>query len=124
MSLQGLITTKLDRKKLDQEKTFIQHVDSADILLNGVNHIYARLSASREREPSSNNDKVPEGINDVIDEMMEYEPEFLVPTSTIYRCRHLQHLLLPILENRPRGCDLHHRTDEYARTYQFCATIR
>jgi len=44
--------------------------------------------------------------------------------SVIYQCRHLQHLLLPILKNRRRGCDLHHRTDEYARTYQFCATIR
>ena len=58
MSLQGLITTKLDRKKLDQEKTFIQHVDSAGILLNGVNHIYARISANREQErQSSRRDK-------------------------------------------------------------------
>ena len=44
--------------------------------------------------------------------------------SVIYWCRHLQHSLLPILKNRPCGCDLHHRTDKYARTYQFCATIR
>jgi len=29
MSLQGLITTKLDRKKLDHETMFIQHEDSA-----------------------------------------------------------------------------------------------
>ena len=79
MSLGGLITTKLDRKKLDRETTFIQHEDSAGILLNGVNHIYARISVSREQERSSNNDKIPEGINDVIDEIMEYEPEFLVP---------------------------------------------
>jgi hypothetical protein len=43
--------------------------------------------------------------------------------SVIYWCRHLQHSLLPILENWPRGCDLRHRTDAYARTYQFCATI-
>ena len=78
-SLQGLITTKLDRKKLDQEKTFIQHVDSADILLNGVNHIYGQISVSRERERTNNNDNVPEEINDVIDEVMEYEPEILVP---------------------------------------------
>ena len=44
--------------------------------------------------------------------------------SVIYRCRHLQHSLIPTLENRPRECDLHHRTDEYARTYQFCPTNR
>jgi hypothetical protein len=40
MTLSGLITTKLNRKKLDQETTFIQHKDSAGKLLNGVNHIY------------------------------------------------------------------------------------
>ena len=67
MSLHGQITTKLDRKKLDRETTFIQHKDSAGILLNGVNHIYGRISVSRERERTNNNDKVPEGINDVID---------------------------------------------------------
>jgi hypothetical protein len=79
MTLGGLITTKLDRKKLDWETTFIQHEDSAGLLLNGVNHIYGRISVSRERERSSNNDKVPEGINDVIDEIMEYEPKILIP---------------------------------------------
>jgi hypothetical protein len=79
MTLGGLITTKLDRKKLDQERTFIQHKDSAGILLNGVNHIYGRISVSREREKSSKNDKVTEGINGVIDEIMEYEPGILVP---------------------------------------------
>jgi len=79
MTLGGLITTKLNRKKLDREMTFIQHEDLASLLLNGVNHIYGRISVSREREQSSNNDKVPEGINDVIDEIMEYEPEMLVP---------------------------------------------
>ena len=51
----------------------------AGILLNEVNHIYARISVSREREQSSNNDKIPEGINDVIDEVMEYKPKILVP---------------------------------------------
>ena len=48
MSLHGQITTKLDRKKLDRETTFIQHEDSAGILLNGVNHIYGQNSVSRE----------------------------------------------------------------------------
>ena len=48
MTLGGLITTKLNRKKLDQETTLIQHVDSAGILLNGVNHIYGQISVSRE----------------------------------------------------------------------------
>ena len=67
MSLGGLITTKLDKKKLDRETTFIQHEDSAGILLIGVNHIYAQISVSREQEWNSNNDKVPEGINNVID---------------------------------------------------------
>ena len=79
MSLNGQITTKLDRKKLDQETTFIQHEDSAGILLNGVNHIYGQISVSRERERTNNNDNVPEGINDVIDEVMEYDPDILLP---------------------------------------------
>jgi hypothetical protein len=39
MTLQPLITTKLDRKKLEKEILFIQHEDSAGILLNGVNHV-------------------------------------------------------------------------------------
>ena len=67
MSLHGQILIKLDRKKLDRETTFIQHEDLAGILLNGVNHIYGRISVSRERERTNNNDKVPEGTNDVID---------------------------------------------------------
>ena len=50
MSLHGQILIKLDRKKLDRETTFIQHEDLAGILLNGVNHIYGRISVSRERE--------------------------------------------------------------------------
>ena len=79
MSLNGQITTKLDRKKLDQETTFIQHEDSAGILLNGVNHIYGQISVSREREQTNNNNNVPEGINDVIDEVMEYDPDILLP---------------------------------------------
>ena len=79
MSLHGQITTKLDRKKLDRETTFIQHKDSAGILLNGVNHIYGQNSVSREQERTNNNDNVPEGKNNVIDEVMEYEPDVLVP---------------------------------------------
>jgi len=79
MSLHRLITTKLDRKKLDRETTFIQHEDLAGILLNWVNHIYGQISVSREQEQANNNNNVPKGINDVIDEVMEYEPKILVP---------------------------------------------
>ncbi len=50
MTLGGLITTKLDRKKLDRETTFIQHEGSAGLLLNGVKHNYGRISVSREQE--------------------------------------------------------------------------
>jgi len=50
MALGGLITTKLDRKKLDRETTFIQHEGSAGLLLNGVKHNYGRISVSREQE--------------------------------------------------------------------------
>ena len=46
--LQVLITTKLDWKKLDQETSFIQHEDSAGILLNSVNHIYDRIQLNHE----------------------------------------------------------------------------
>jgi hypothetical protein len=79
MALGGLITTKLNRKKLDKETTFIQHKDLAGILLNWVNHIYGQISVSREREQSSKKDKVPEGINNVINEIMEYEPKIFGP---------------------------------------------
>jgi hypothetical protein len=48
--LEFRITTKLDRKKLDKETTFIQHKDSSGVLLNGVNHIFGRISLSREQE--------------------------------------------------------------------------
>jgi hypothetical protein len=53
---QGLknITTKLDWKTLDREISYIQHEDSSGILLNGVNHIYARIAFNREREQQSN----------------------------------------------------------------------
>ncbi len=50
LTLQPLITTKLDCKKLDKETTFIQHKDSAGVLLNGVNHIYLQINLTRERE--------------------------------------------------------------------------
>ena len=50
MLLQGLVTTKLDRKKLHRERMFIQHEDLAGILLNGVNHIYTQISVSREQD--------------------------------------------------------------------------
>jgi hypothetical protein len=49
-TLQQNITTKLDRKTLEREISYIQHEDSAGILLNGVNHIYARITFHRERE--------------------------------------------------------------------------
>jgi hypothetical protein len=48
MTLQGNIKTKLDRKILEREMTYIQHEDSAGILLNGVNHIYGRIAFHRE----------------------------------------------------------------------------
>jgi hypothetical protein len=43
-----MIKTKLERKKLDKETTFIQHEDSAGVLLNGVNHIYGRIKFAKE----------------------------------------------------------------------------
>jgi hypothetical protein len=81
ITLQPLITTKLDQKKLEKEISFIQHEDSAGILLNGVNHIHGRINVSKEREQLTNKDQpvLHESVNDVIDEVMEYEPEMLVP---------------------------------------------
>ncbi len=81
LTLQPLITTKLDCKKLDKETTFIQHEDSAGILLNGVNHIYSQINLTREREQLSmkdDNTTLQEGTHDVIDKVMAYEPETLV----------------------------------------------
>ncbi len=76
--LQPFITTKLDKKMLDTETKFIQHKDSARVLLNGVNHIYAMIR-TREQCKQTNTDKLPEGIDGIIDEVMEYDPETLVP---------------------------------------------
>ncbi len=73
-----MIKTKLDRKKFDKETTFIQHKDSAGVLLKGVNHIYGRINLTKEQQ-GTNTDKLPEGVDNVIDEVMEYEPEMLVP---------------------------------------------
>jgi hypothetical protein len=78
LTLEHATTTKLDRKKLDTETTFIQHDDSAGVLLNGVNHIYGRIRTSVQCE-RTNTENLPEGIDNVIDEVMEYESETLVP---------------------------------------------
>jgi hypothetical protein len=45
-----MINTKLDRKKLGKETTFIQQEDSAGVLLNGVNHIYGRIKLAKEQQ--------------------------------------------------------------------------
>ena len=79
VSLQGLIITKLDRKKLDRETMFIQHEDSAGILLNSVNHIYGRIQSNWEPECTRDKDRFADEVKNVIDEVMEYEPELLVP---------------------------------------------
>ncbi len=50
LTLEHAITTKLDRKKLDTETTFIQHDDLAGVLLNGVNHMYGRIRMSVQCE--------------------------------------------------------------------------
>ena len=71
MSLQPLLPTKLDRKKLDQETTYIQHKDSASVLLNGVNKIYGRINLAKEHKQ--------DGINDVINEVTECKSVMLVP---------------------------------------------
>jgi hypothetical protein len=72
--LQPMITIKLDTKKLDRETSFIQHKDLAGILLNGVKHIYSRIYVTREREQTVVTEQVREGIDDVINEVVEYEP--------------------------------------------------
>ncbi len=48
MTLQPLIKTKLDRKKLEKEISFIQHEDLVGVLLNGFNHIHGRINVSKE----------------------------------------------------------------------------
>ena len=58
---------------------YIQHEDSTGILLNNVNHMYGRITFNREREQQSNLEELPENVHVVIDEVMEYEPESLVP---------------------------------------------
>ncbi len=73
---------KLDRKKLVKEIMFIQHKGLAGILLlNGVNHIYLRIYHNKDRERLLMNDDtmLPDGMDQVIDEVMEYKPETLVP---------------------------------------------
>ncbi len=82
LTLQPFITTKLDCKKLNKEITFIQHEDSAGVLLNGVNHIYSQINLTRECEQGcmkDNGTTLREGTDDIIDEVMAYEPETLVP---------------------------------------------
>jgi hypothetical protein len=77
LTLEHAIASKLERKKLDTETMFIQHDDLAGVLLNGVNHIYGRIRTSVQCE-QTNTEYLPEGIDYVINEVMEYEPETLV----------------------------------------------
>jgi hypothetical protein len=74
---------KLDRKKPDKETTFVQHKDLAGIHLNGVNHIYLRIYHNRDCERLSMNvyTMLPDRMDQVIDKVMEYEPETLVPNT-------------------------------------------
>ncbi len=76
--LQPFITKKPDEKKLDTETTKMLQEDSAGVLLNGVNHVYGRIR-TREQLKWTHTDKIPEGIDKVINGIMEYEPETLVP---------------------------------------------
>jgi len=79
LHVDDLLSGRVELSDYCRTTTFIQHEDSAGILLNGVNHIYGRFSVSREQERTNNNYNVAEGINNVIDEVMEYEPKILVP---------------------------------------------
>jgi hypothetical protein len=76
ITLQPLITTKNDRTRLEKETSFIQHDDSAGVLLNGVNHIYRQINVMKDREKSTTSQ---EGVKDILDEIMEYEPENVFP---------------------------------------------
>jgi hypothetical protein len=86
-----LITTMLDPKKLDKETTFIQHEDSAGILLNGVNHINLQINLTREREQllmKDDDTTLREGMDDIIDKVMAYKLETLVPDlSSLLGCK-------------------------------------
>ena len=64
---------------MDRETTFIQHEDSAGILLNGVNHIYGRIQSNREQECTRDKDGCAYEVDNIIDKVMEYELELLVP---------------------------------------------
>jgi hypothetical protein len=66
--------------------TFIQHEDLAGILLNGANHIYLIIYHSRDCERLLMNDDtmLPDSMDQVIDKVMEYKPETLVPNFDDY----------------------------------------
>jgi hypothetical protein len=63
------LSTKLDKKKLNTETTFIQHKDSAGVLQFSliVSTIHGRIKTRSHKR--TNTDKLPEGIDDVINEV-------------------------------------------------------
>ena len=81
-SLENHLTIKLDRtRKLDKETHINQENDAAGRLFNGVNHIYNCINAAKKCENKDIVDSnVPNNIEDIIKEAMEYEPsEDIIP---------------------------------------------
>ena len=72
--LDKLITTKLDRTRLDKECRINWEDDSASRLFNGVQHMYNRINImkSREKEVVSSVG-MPDNMADGFDDVMDYE---------------------------------------------------
>ena len=72
--LDKLITTKLDRTRLNKECRINREDDSASRLFNGVQHMYNRINImkSREKEVVSSVG-MPDNMADGFDDVMDYE---------------------------------------------------
>ena len=70
-----MITSNLDRNRLDKESMINQEDDGAIRLFNGIQHMYNRINVtkSRDKEAVSSTVGIPDNMADILDKVMDYE---------------------------------------------------
>ena len=86
MSFDKMITTKLDRTRLDKESMINREDDGASRLFNGIQHMYNRINVTKSREKEVvSTVGIPDNIADILDEVMDYESsEVIIPNMDVH----------------------------------------
>jgi hypothetical protein len=72
-SFEKLLTTKLDRSRLDKETRVNRDNDAANLLFNDVAHMYDRIDITKSKEKEVvNTTSIPNNIANVLDEVMDF----------------------------------------------------